>query len=157
MTHAFAAPILRHVHPGTMTQHIIPIPDDVAEALLSSGTRRVVVRLNDLDIKRALHKAGGQTVLVVSRRLLRDLKASEGDFVTVDIMSDPNPDHVDVPEELAAALAQDDEARARFEAMTPGKQRSLTHHVNSAKRSETRLKRAHELAYKLRTYTLNGD
>jgi uncharacterized protein YdeI (YjbR/CyaY-like superfamily) len=55
------------------------------------------------------------------------------------------------------ALEQDEEAAARFYAMTRGRQRSLASYVTSAKREETRVKRAVELAHKLRTRTLYGD
>ncbi|MEO0973902.1 MAG: YdeI/OmpD-associated family protein, partial [Pseudomonadota bacterium] len=60
-------------------------------------------------------------------------------------------------EEPFAVLAEDEEAATRFETFTPGKQRSLAHHVTSAKRTETRERRAYELARKIRTYTLHGD
>jgi hypothetical protein len=36
-------------------------------------------------------------------------------------------------------------------------QRSIASYVTSAKRQETRIKRALELAHKLKTYTLYGD
>ena len=70
---------------------------------------------------------------------------------------DPNPDAVEIAEELLEALAQDDEARERWETFTPGMQRSVNHYVDSAKRPETRIRRAVEVTEKIRTRTLHGD
>ena len=41
--------------------------------------------------------------------------------------------------------------------MTPGRQRGLAYYITSAKTTDTRLKRALEIAHKLRTHTLYGD
>ena len=64
---------------------------------------------------------------------------------------------MDVPEEFEAALAMDDAARQRFEALTPGMQRSLVMYISTARRSETRITRSLEMARKLRENTLHGD
>lgn len=47
----------------------------------------------------------------------------------------------DLPEELAAALVADPELAAAFHALTPGRRRSYAINLNSAKQSETRVKR----------------
>lgn len=46
-----------------------------------------------------------------------------------------------VPDELAAALAGDEKARAAFDQLTPGKQREYADHIADAKREDTRLRR----------------
>ena len=48
-------------------------------------------------------------------------------------------------------------AAARFASLTPGRQRSLAYYVDSAKRDATRIRRALDLAHKLKTHTLYGD
>lgn len=152
----FVAPVLRADH--GMRFHYLPLPDDVADALLASATRRVLVTLNGHATNRAVQTApDGTRVLVTGRAILRAAGAALGDMVVVTLRPDPTPDTVDVGEALAAALEQDPGAGARFHAMTPGRQRSLAHYVTSAKRPETRARRAHQLAEKLRTYTLHGD
>jgi uncharacterized protein YdeI (YjbR/CyaY-like superfamily) len=47
----------------------------------------------------------------------------------------------EMPEELEERLREDDEYRAAFEALTPGRQRSYLLHVSAAKRAETRERR----------------
>ena len=152
---SFVAPVL--VHETGMRQHYLPLPVDVDDAFRAARVRRVIATLNSHTVRRAIvnRKTSGRH-LVLSRDLMRTLGAVYGDLVEVELVADPEPDHVDLGE-LAAALAADLEAKARFDAFTPGKQRSLAHYVTSAKRPETRAARAEELAHKLRTYTLYGD
>ena len=48
---------------------------------------------------------------------------------------------VELPEELAAALAEDPELASAFEALTPGRQREYAEHIGGAKREATRRRR----------------
>jgi len=52
---------------------------------------------------------------------------------------------VEVPDELAGALAEDREAGDRFDALTPGKQREYTEYIAEAKRAETRARRLEKI------------
>ena len=154
--HEFVAPVLRQ--PRGLRFHYLPLPDEVVDALDRAGVRRVVVELNGFRIRRAVMNSVevGRHV-VAGRTILRDAGARLGDMVHVALWADPDPDAVEVPEELEAALAQDPGAAARFDSFTPGMRRSIVLYVTQAKRTETRIKRALELAYKMRTYTLHGD
>jgi hypothetical protein len=153
----FAAPVLRYVE-GGMMWHYIPLPDEVADAFDEDGVRRLLLKINGKPYNRAiLRNSNGERYLIASRTMLREVDARFGDTVIVEAEPDPDPDNPDVPIELEIALDQDEEAAERFYGMTPGKRRGLAHYVESAKRPETREKRALELADKLRTYTLHSD
>ncbi|MCB9882756.1 MAG: YdeI/OmpD-associated family protein [Planctomycetes bacterium] len=54
-------------------------------------------------------------------------------------------EEVEVPSELAAALAKRKAAQKAFSAMTPGKQREYAEHVASAKREATKLARVEKI------------
>lgn len=152
----FAAPVLRQA--DGFRFHYLPLPVDVAEELDAQGVRRLVGTLNGHPVSRAVQgRKDGERYLVLGQDLLRTIRAELGDTVAVELRPDPDPDRVEVGEELAAALEQDDEAASRFYAMTPGRQRSLAYYVTSAKRAGTRISRALELTHKLRTHTLYGD
>lgn len=152
----FAAPVLR-LETG-MRMHYLPIPEEMATLLQERKVRRVVGTLNGVPVNRGIMRnKEGDRYLILGRSLLRDIGVILGDTVEAELEEDPNPDRVDIGEEFEAVLEEDGEAADRFYNMTPGKQRSLAHYVTSAKRVETRIKRALELAYKLRTYTLYGD
>jgi hypothetical protein len=156
MTFEFAAPVLR-LESG-MRFHYLPLPADVADALRAAGVKRLACSINGHSVRRAVQgRADGEQYLVVGTPLLREIGAALGDMVAVSIEPDPEPDHVDVGEEFEAALEEDSAAAARYYAMPTGQRRSLAYYVNSAKRPETRLKRAFEIAYKLRTRGLYGD
>ncbi len=152
----FVSPVLR-LDTG-MRYHYLPLPDGVGEAFWDAGVRRVIATLNGTPIRRALQRtAAGQVHLVVGQALLHGAGAALGDMVDVTLRPDPEPDRIDLGEEFAAALELDAEAAARFYSFTPGHQRSLASYVTSAKKPETRIKRALELAGKIRTHTLYGD
>ena len=157
LEHEFAAPVLRFIE-GGMTWHYIPFPDDVANRFEEAGVRRLLVTINGRLYNRAIQRnKSGERYVIASRRLLRDVGAEFGQTVVLEVEPDPDPDNPEIPAELEIALDQDDEAGERFYEMTPGKRRGLAHYVDSAKRPETREKRALEVAHKLRTYTLYSD
>ncbi len=139
--------------------HVVPIPAKIADDLAAGGTRRVLGEIKGHSFARAIQGAAdSERYLMFGQVYLREMGLKLGDAVAVEIWPDPNPDVVEISEEFAAVLEQDEAAAKRWnEEMTPGKQRSLAVYVDGAKRSETRLKRALEVAEKLRTYTLYGD
>jgi len=56
---------------------------------------------------------------------------------------------IDLPDELAEALAADPELARAFECLTPGRQRSYVIHLSSAKKPETRIARVDRLRGKI--------
>ena len=138
--------------------HAIPVPETLLHDLGVAAHRRVIVRVGDLEWKRAIQAPkSGQPYLIIGLQYLLEAGLREGSTVEVFVRADPNPDVVDVAEELLEALAQDGEARKRWKALTPGLQRSANLYVNSAKRMTTRIRRAVELTEKIRTGTLHGS
>ncbi|MEM0964033.1 MAG: YdeI/OmpD-associated family protein [Bacteroidota bacterium] len=156
--HVFAGPVL--LTDSGYRMHCIPIPPEIDEAL--GGARAVTGTLASPDgpevsFRRAVHGRGdGAPRLHFGKTMLKRAGLAYGDTALIEL-APADPDEVHLPEEFAAALAQDDEARARFETFTPGRQRSLGVHVDQAKRSETRMRRALELCEKIRTHTLHTD
>ncbi|MCB1064735.1 MAG: YdeI/OmpD-associated family protein [Verrucomicrobiae bacterium] len=140
-----------------MKFHVVPVWEDVAAPLLAAGHRRVVVTIKGRDIRRAIQGPEMGRYVILGMAQLREVGIKFGDAVEVGIKPDATPDAIELTEEFELVLEQDDEARARWEGFTIGRQRSLAHYLTSAKRAETRLKRAIEIAEKLRTYTLYGD
>jgi len=140
-----------------MRFHMIPVPDEVAEELLESGTKRIVVRIGDQTSRRALQGKEGERCIVIGKAALSEFGLSYGDKTEVEVWPDAQPHKIDICEEFREALAQDDAARARWETFPEGKQRSLAYHVNSAKQEATRIRRALEVTEKIRTHTLHRD
>ena len=155
--YSFAGPLLK-LKKGFARHHYVPIPIEIADELREAGIRRVIVELNGREYRRAIMgRKDGERYVVVSKEMMKEMEVAFGDTVFADLRPDPDPDRVELCEELVATLAQDKPAGARFYRMTPGMQRSLNLYVSGGKRTETRIKRALELAHKLRTNTLFGD
>ena len=143
---------------GGARHHLIPVPDQAAAAFKAAKVRRLVGTVNGQPIKRALQNhADGGSFLILGHPLLRELGLERGATVTVELKPDPTPDAVEMPEELAAVLAQDAAAQARWRTFTAGRRRSLIYYVTSAKQEPTRIKRSLELARKIRTHSLYSD
>ena len=141
-----------------MRYHALPVPDDVAEKFKASGVRRLIAVINGHTCKRALQNhADGGSFIIVGGDLLKTCGLKLRSTVTVSLAPDPEPDALDLPEAFALVLEQDDEARGRWETFPIGRRRSLLHYITSAKQEATQIKRACELAEKIRTHTLYGD
>jgi uncharacterized protein YdeI (YjbR/CyaY-like superfamily) len=67
--------------------------------------------------------------------------ASAGNTYDVDVELDTAPRTVDVPPDLAAALAKDQQARAAFDALSYSHQRQHVEAIAGAKKQETRQRR----------------
>lgn len=151
--HAFIAPVL--LSRGGMTPHKLPLPDSVAEELRQAPTKRMVGTMNGEPFRQALHRsnADGFYFLALSKGRMKGLGLEQGALVEVEMSVDPDPDHVDVGDELKAALDANPEAREVWESLTPGLRRGIAFPVTSAKRPETRASRAAETIRKLREGT----
>lgn len=141
-----------------LRHHYVAIPPKIVDTIKKRGTRRVIATINGMEFRRALNsRVDGPTFLVLGQPLLKSLNVKLGDRIQVALAIDEEPDHVEMAEELTAVLDTDEEAAALFYAMTPGKRRSLELYVSSAKSTDTRIKRALDLAQKIKTRTLYGD
>jgi hypothetical protein len=141
-----------------MRYHALPVPDEVAAKFKSAGVRRLIAVINGHTCKRALQNhADGGSFLIVGGDLLKTCGLKLCSTATVSLSPDPAPDALDMPEAFAVVLEQDEEARARWDTFTIGRQRSLLHYITSAKQEATQIKRAWELAEKIRTHSLYGD
>ena len=87
---------------------------------------------------------------------MRAAKIRVGDPVRVNFKI-VNPDKLDIPEELQAILAQDDDARKAWEKLTTGYRRSLIHYVTSVKNVDSRIKRSLDLLNKAKAGLLHGQ
>jgi hypothetical protein len=139
-----------------LRMHVIPVPELVMETF--PGVKRMIVRIGGVELRRALQGVlSGEPYVMIGLVVLKELGLRMGARVEAGIWPDPEPDNLHIAEEFEEALAQDDGAKERWDTFTPGKQRSLNHYVDSAKRAETRVKRAVELATKIRERRLYGD
>ena len=141
--HVFEGEIIP-IELGKSTYTVLPLPDQIADALQAEGARRVEGEINDHPVNLALTKAPviDHIFLWTGKSLLDEIGIAPGE--PVDVRLRKADDSVETPEDVMLALRQAD-ATAAWEALTPGKKRGLLHHVNIAKRAETRAKRITKL------------
>lgn len=122
---------------------VLFIPPELKAALPFATYPRLRVEgeIADLPVEGAWMPAGdGRHYSIVAARVLRAVNGKVGTVLGMRFrIADQNA--VDVPPELAAALMEDAQAYALWEALTPGRRRGLTHRIHSAKSADTRKRR----------------
>lgn len=141
-----------------MRHHALSVPAAIGVGFREAGIRRLILRIGRQEYRRALQRRrDGRWHLVLGQDIMREIGLEIGERIEITLLADPEPDLVETGPEFAEVLAQDPEAKARWDSFPVGKQRSLALYVTTAKRSDTRLRRALELAEKIRTRSLHGD
>ncbi|MCR5888274.1 YdeI/OmpD-associated family protein [Hymenobacter sp. J193] len=141
---------LEHGGPSFMPTQIVVVPPLVLAALGQPLPRRVVGTLNGCAIRRGLLPLpGGGRYLMLNKDMCREAGVQVGQLVSLTLAPDPEPDRVDLPEELAEAFEAWPEALAGFQKISGSMQRAIAGHVATAKQPETRARRAVEFTERL--------
>ena len=121
----------------------IEVPPEVLEGLGGGRRAKVAVTLNGYRYRTSLAVMGGRVLVSVSAEVRAAAGVTAGDELEVDLVLDDEPRVVEVPEDLAAALAAAPGAADAFAALSSSAQRRHLQAVESAKAAETR---AHRVA-----------
>jgi hypothetical protein len=117
------------------------VPDEVVAALGSGKRPAVTVTVNGHTWRSTVAVMGGRNLLGVSAENRAAAGVSAGDLLEVDVELDTEKREVEVPADLAAALATNAAARAAFEALSYSNRSRYVLAVNGAKAEETRARR----------------
>lgn len=79
------------------------------------------------------HLGDGNFFIILSSRNLETVEKNLGDKIKFELIEDPNPLGVEMPEILEAILEQDEIIKSIFESLTPGKKRNIIHQINKIK------------------------
>jgi uncharacterized protein YdeI (YjbR/CyaY-like superfamily) len=101
----------------------------------------VVATVNGYTWRTSVARMGGEFLLGLSREVRDGAGVQAGDEAEVTIELDEAPREVEVPADLAAALAADPQAAASFEQMAFTHRKEYARWVAEAKRDETRQRR----------------
>ncbi len=126
---------------GGKTATGLPIPDDVVEALGAGKKPAVTVTLGGHTYRTTVASRGGRFLVPLSAENREKAGVAAGDEVTVGIALDTAPRELEIPPDLAAALAADDTARARFESLSYSAKQRFVLPIGQAKTEETRQRR----------------
>jgi hypothetical protein len=116
---------------------------DEQVAVVGGGRRAFPVRVsvNGVTLPLRLARMGGENLIGLARAAREQAGVTIGSAYQVDIVADEAARSVEVPEDLAAALADDGTARAAFEALANSHRQEFVRWVTEAKRDTTRAQR----------------
>ncbi|MBF9221939.1 YdeI/OmpD-associated family protein [Hymenobacter ruricola] len=136
--------------PSFMPTQTIVVPAEVLVALGGKAAKRVIVSIRGHALRLGLLPLeGGGRYLMLNKDVCRAVGIELGQWLDIDITPDPNPDHVDLPPELAEALAAWPEAETAFHNYSGAHRRAMARWVDEAKQKETRARRAVTLTERL--------
>jgi antitoxin component of MazEF toxin-antitoxin module len=121
--------------------HLVDVPTEVVEALGGKGRIPVTATFNGVPYRGSIVRMGGGAVLGVQKAIMAEAGVRVGDSITVVVRNDEGPREVEVPVDLAEALARNGAARAAFEGLSFSHKREYVRSVTEAKRPETRARR----------------
>jgi len=117
------------------------VPHEVAAALSDAKRPPVVVTIGDHEFRTRLAVYGGQPMVGVSKANRAAAGVEVGDRFDVVIAVDEAPRTVDVPSDLAEALAADAEAASAFDRLSFTHRREYVNWITEARKPETRARR----------------
>lgn len=135
---------------GDVKFTVVYVPQEITSQLEFGKTKRLRIdgEINGVQIDLAIMPQRGKWFLLVSKQLQKQSGLANGDIASVSF-DVADQDAVHVPRELQYALEANERALSVWEGLTPGKRRGWCFRVDSAKRSETRERRALEVVEQL--------
>lgn len=126
------------------------VPDDVVVALGSGRRPAVTITVGGHSYRTTVASMGGRFLVPLNAENRAAARVAAGDEVDVEVELDTAPREVTVPDELAAALTEDDAARAFFEALPFSHRKEWVRWIEEAKKAETRVARVAKTVESLR-------
>jgi hypothetical protein len=126
---------------GGKTATGIEVPDDVVAALGPGSRPPVTVTVGGHSYRTTVARMGGRFLVPLSAENRTAAGVAAADQVDVSIEPDTTPREVEVPADLAEALAKDDAARATFDGLSYTHRKEWVRWVEEAKKADTRATR----------------
>lgn len=127
----------------------IEVPPEVIEALGAGRKPPVNVTVNGYSYRSTVAVMGGRYMISFSSDKRAATGIQGGDPITVDLEVDTAPRTIEVPDDLAAALAAAPVASEAFDSLAPSARKAHVTNVESAKTPETRERRIAAIVTKL--------
>ncbi|MCU1537485.1 MAG: hypothetical protein JWP82_1836 [Humibacillus sp.] len=124
---------------GTTTGFVVP--DEIVEALGGGRRPKVAATVEGYTWRTSIASMGGRFLLGASAAVRAAAGIAAGETHTVTVELDDAPRSIEVPDDLAAALAAEDGATAAWDRLSYSLQRRHAESVAAAKQPETRARR----------------
>jgi hypothetical protein len=119
----------------------VDIPDEVLAAL-GGKVVPVTVNVNGYSFRARTAVMGGRQLLGFNKVNRAGAGIEAGQVITITIENDTAPRVVEAPPELAAAFKKNKKAKSTWDALSYSHQREYAEWITSAKKAETRERRA---------------
>lgn len=119
----------------------LEVPSDIVDALGAGKRPPVVVTMNGQSYRSSIAVMGGKYMVGVSSANRELTGTAAGDTVEVGLEVDTQPRVMEVPDDLAAALEAEPEAKAFYGTLNYSTQRRYVEPIGEAKTEETRARR----------------
>lgn len=133
--------------PGANTTGIV-VPPEIMDALDSGKRPKVVVTLNGYSYRTTIAPYNGEYMISLSQENRTAAGVAGGDTLEVTLELDTAPRIVEVPDDLAVALAEHD-LQAAFDKLAYSVRKEHVRQLESAKAEETRQRRLNSIITKL--------
>jgi len=148
--HADATRFRAVLEPTGKTATGIEVPGGVVVGLGQGKKPKVAVTFAGYTYRTTIASLGGRSLLSVSAQVRAEAGVSAGDELDVVVEPDLEPHEVEVPQDLATALAADPGAQRAFDALSFSKKRWLVDPIRDAKQPQTRERRLDKAVTMLR-------
>lgn len=128
----------------------IEMPEDVLAKLREGRRPAITVKINDHTFRTSVGSFEGRPMISVSSDIRQAAGVAAGDEVNVTVELDTASREIEVPQDLAAALASDDAARNAFSVLSNSKKQQLTLPISKAKTDLTRMRNVEKALSTLR-------
>lgn len=135
---------------GGKTATGIPVPEEVVLGLGRGKRVPVVVTIGGYSYRSTVAAYNGTYMLPLAAEHREAAGVAAGQEVVVDLEVDDAPREVQVPEDLARALAADGVTQAAFDRLSYSNKRRIVLSVEGAKAAETRARRIDKALTELR-------
>jgi hypothetical protein len=128
----------------------VEVPGEVIAALGGGGRIPVLATFDGVAYRGSVASMGGCMALGMLKSIRSELRKGDGDTVNVTLERDAAERTVDVPDDLAAALATEG-LREAFDKLSFSHRREHVTAINDARKPETRQRRIDKAVEMLRT------
>ncbi len=135
---------------GGKTATGMQVPDDVVAALGAGRRPSVAVTVNGYTYRTTVASMGGRFLVPLAAENRSAAGVAAGDEVDVGIVVDDAPRETALPDDLAAALADEPAATSFLEGLAPSHRKEFVRWIEDAKKHETRATRVEKTVAALR-------
>jgi hypothetical protein len=131
---------------------LVPIPHEIAAKLGLKGMPKIQAVIAGTPYRGSLMPMGdGSYCLGVLKSIQEAAGVGYGDTITIELELDTTPRTVELPADLARALARDKKATTAWEALSYTNKKEMARSLEDAKRQETRERRLAQALESLRS------